>query len=110
MSEPEAQKRRIRFLEPDGMRWLERYAEDFQGRAIQYERVSDNEVVLPINDAMEFLYTYTWGKRHTSMKFRSSSVYSRQQPMRTVFEKRWVNKPTLLRYDISFRGLHGGTR
>ncbi|MEK4273751.1 class I SAM-dependent methyltransferase [Paenibacillus sp. FSL R7-0026] len=62
MSEPEAQKRRIRFLEPDGMRWLERYAEDFQGRAIQYERVSDNEVVLPINDAMEFLYTYTWGE------------------------------------------------
>ncbi|GAS81281.1 class I SAM-dependent methyltransferase [Paenibacillus amylolyticus] len=62
MSEPEAQKRRISFLEADGMRWLERYAEDFQGRAIEYERVSDNEVVLPINDAMEFLYTYTWGE------------------------------------------------
>lgn len=62
MSEPEAQKRQIRFLEPDGMRWLERYAEDFQGRAIEYERVSHNEVVLPINDAMEFLYTYTWGE------------------------------------------------
>ncbi|WP_342572715.1 class I SAM-dependent methyltransferase [Paenibacillus sp. FSL R5-0749] len=62
MSEPEAQKRRIRFLEPEGMRWLERYAEDFQGRAIKYERISDNEVVMPINDAMEFLYTYTWGE------------------------------------------------
>ncbi|MCP1183839.1 class I SAM-dependent methyltransferase [Paenibacillus sp. 1781tsa1] len=62
MSEPEAQKRRIRFLELDGMRWLERYAEDFQGRAIKYERISDNEVVMPINDAMEFLYTYTWGE------------------------------------------------
>ncbi|WP_458126555.1 class I SAM-dependent methyltransferase [Paenibacillus sp. Z3-2] len=62
MSEPEAQKRRIRFLEPDGMRSLERYTEDFQGRAIEFERISDNEVVMPINDAMEFLYTYTWGE------------------------------------------------
>ncbi|PQP81080.1 SAM-dependent methyltransferase [Paenibacillus sp. PCH8] len=62
MSEPEGQKRRIRFLEPDGMHWLERYAADFRGRAIEYERISDNEVVMPINDAMEFLYTYTWGE------------------------------------------------
>ncbi|MFE6073501.1 class I SAM-dependent methyltransferase [Paenibacillus sp. NPDC057886] len=62
MTEPEAQKRRIRFLEPDGMLWLERYAQDFQGRSIEFERISENEVVLDINDAMEFLYTYTWGE------------------------------------------------
>ncbi|PZT55109.1 class I SAM-dependent methyltransferase [Paenibacillus silvae] len=62
MSEPESLKRRIRFLEPDGMQWLERYAADFKGRVITYERLSDHEVMLPINDAMEFLYTYTWGE------------------------------------------------
>ncbi|MGC5771710.1 class I SAM-dependent methyltransferase [Paenibacillus pabuli] len=62
MTEPEAQKRRIRFLEPDGMLWLERYVQDFQGRSIEFERISENEVVLGINDAMEFLYTYTWGE------------------------------------------------
>jgi SAM-dependent methyltransferase len=62
MSEPETQKRRIRFLEPDGMRWLERYAADFKGREITFERLSDQEVLMPINDAMEFLYTYTWGE------------------------------------------------
>nr|WP_285888416.1 class I SAM-dependent methyltransferase [Paenibacillus polysaccharolyticus] len=62
MSEPESQKRRIRFLEPDGLRWLERYAADFKGRGISYERISDDEVIIPINDAMEFLYTYTWGE------------------------------------------------
>ncbi|MFS0869513.1 class I SAM-dependent methyltransferase [Paenibacillus xylanilyticus] len=62
MTEPEEQKRRIRFLEPEGMRWLERYAQDFQGRAITFERVAENEAVLNINDAMEFLYTYTWGE------------------------------------------------
>lgn len=62
MTEPQEQKRRIRFLEPDGMQWLERYAQDFQGRQITFERVAENEAVLNINDAMEFLYTYTWGE------------------------------------------------
>lgn len=61
MSEPESRKRRIRFMEPDGLSWLERYATDFKGRGISYERVSYDEVIMPINDAMEFLYTYTWG-------------------------------------------------
>jgi hypothetical protein len=44
------------------MRWLERYAADFKGREITFERLSDQEVLMPINDAMEFLYTYTWGE------------------------------------------------
>lgn len=61
MTEPTEQRRRIRFLEPDGMEWLMRYAEDFTGRRIEMERVSESEAVLPVNDAMEFLYTYTWG-------------------------------------------------
>jgi SAM-dependent methyltransferase len=62
MTEPEQQLRRIRFLEPDGMRWLERYRNDFAGRPIKFTRISDHEVILPVNDAMEFLYTYTWGE------------------------------------------------
>ncbi|MFB5673493.1 class I SAM-dependent methyltransferase [Paenibacillus terreus] len=62
MTEPEQQLRRIRFLEPDGMQWLERYRNDFAGRPIQFTRISDHEVIMPVNDAMEFLYTYTWGE------------------------------------------------
>lgn len=61
MTEPLEQRRRIRFLEADGMRWLERYAKDFAGRKIEYTVLGDDEVELPVNDAMEFLYTYTWG-------------------------------------------------
>jgi SAM-dependent methyltransferase len=61
MTEPVEQRRRIRFLEPDGMEWLMRYAQDFAGRHIEIERVGEHEAVLPVNDAMEFLYTYTWG-------------------------------------------------
>lgn len=62
MTEPEDLVRRIRFLEESGMQWLERYTQDFKGRPIIYEIVNENEVCMPVNDAMEFLYTYTWGE------------------------------------------------
>lgn len=63
MSEPENQDRIIRFLTEEGMDYLKRYQEDFQGRRIEFELVGQNEVLMPINDAMEFLYTYTWGEK-----------------------------------------------
>jgi len=62
MTEPEDQKRIIRFLSNEGMAFLEKYSKDFKGRQIQYQVIGQNEVVMPINDAMEFLYTYTWGE------------------------------------------------
>ncbi|OAB45965.1 class I SAM-dependent methyltransferase [Paenibacillus glacialis] len=62
MTEPTNQKRRIVFHEPDGIVWLRRYAHDFSGRSIQFEELNDHEAIVPINDAMEFLYTYTWGE------------------------------------------------
>ncbi|MGG3310371.1 class I SAM-dependent methyltransferase [Paenibacillus lautus] len=61
MTEPGDTWRRIRFREADGLEWLTRYASDFKGRVITYEQLSETEVRMPINDAMEFLYTYTWG-------------------------------------------------
>jgi SAM-dependent methyltransferase len=62
MTEPESLRRRIRFLEQDGLASLVRYAGDFAGRKIQYEVLGELEVLMPVNDAMEFLYTYTWGE------------------------------------------------
>ncbi|MEK4354806.1 class I SAM-dependent methyltransferase [Paenibacillus sp. FSL R5-0475] len=62
MTEPTALLRKVRFLEDDGMAWLERYAKDFSGRQLQYQRLGEEEVLMPVNDAMEFLYTYTWGE------------------------------------------------
>ncbi len=62
MTEPTVQQRRITFLEPDGMAALERYVRDFQGRTIRYEVRDEQTVQMPVNDAMEFLYTYTWGE------------------------------------------------
>lgn len=63
MTEPEDQVRVIRFLSKDGMDFLTRYANDFRGRTIAFEPTGLNEVRMPINDAMEFLYTYTWGEK-----------------------------------------------
>jgi SAM-dependent methyltransferase len=63
MTEPVEQKRIIQFLSEDGMEFLERYAGDFKGRQIQYAVTGHNEVIMPVNDAMEFLYTYTWGEK-----------------------------------------------
>ena len=62
MTEPEGVRRIIRFRSREGMEFLKRYAEDFRGRPIRYETVGRNEVSMPVNDAMEFLYTYTWGE------------------------------------------------
>ena len=50
MTEPTALLRKVRFLEEDGMAWLERYAKDFAGRQLQYQRLGEEEVLMPVND------------------------------------------------------------
>lgn len=62
MSEPKDAKRIIRFNAAEGIDFVKRYTNDFKGRAIQYELIGRNEVKMSINDAMEMLYTYTWGE------------------------------------------------
>lgn len=62
MSERKQEDRIIRFKTDDGMPFFLRYANDFKGRRIQYEILDDSRIRLGVNDAMEFLYTYTWGE------------------------------------------------
>ncbi|MGW9127468.1 class I SAM-dependent methyltransferase [Paenibacillus chitinolyticus] len=62
MTEPVEMKRRIRFLAQEDKEWLLRYTGDFAGRQIQVEYAENGDAVMPVNDAMEFLYTYTWGE------------------------------------------------
>ena len=63
MSQPKEAKRIIRFKSSDGITFLKRYKQDFKGRDIEYDIIGQNEVIMPINDAMEMLYTYTWGEQ-----------------------------------------------
>lgn len=62
-TEPEDQKRIIRFKSSEGMKFLKWYADKFEGRKIQYSVIGQNEVLMPVNDALEMLYTYTWGEQ-----------------------------------------------
>ncbi len=52
----------IVFKNADDIKILERYQKDFKGRNIQYQRINEDSIKMPANDAMEFLYTYTWGE------------------------------------------------
>ncbi|MDA7026398.1 hypothetical protein PJ311_07175 [Bacillus sp. CLL-7-23] len=62
MTESKKETRRIRFKDSSGMDFFKRYLHDFKGRKIQVLGIEKDAVTLYINDAMEFLYTYTWGE------------------------------------------------
>jgi cyclopropane fatty-acyl-phospholipid synthase-like methyltransferase len=63
MTEPTDMQRIIKFRSEEGLVFLKQYAADFKGRDIHYEMMGQNEVKMHVNDAMEFLYTYTWGEQ-----------------------------------------------
>lgn len=53
--------RRLRLLAEDARGMLELFAAQFEGRPITYRDLPDGRVEMDAHDAMEFLYTYTWG-------------------------------------------------
>ncbi|MDD2490211.1 MAG: class I SAM-dependent methyltransferase [Bacilli bacterium] len=59
-TEPDT-KRIIEFKTDDGLDFFYNYERDFKGRKIEYQLLDKKRLLLPVNDAMEFLYTYTWG-------------------------------------------------
>jgi SAM-dependent methyltransferase len=53
--------RRIRFIAPDARSTFDLFVAQFEGRTIGFREVAPSVVELSTADAMEFLYTYTWG-------------------------------------------------
>ena len=53
--------RRLRLLAPDARELFDLYAAQFEGRRIAWSDLPDGRIELSSADAMEFLYTYTWG-------------------------------------------------
>ncbi|KZR57886.1 methyltransferase domain-containing protein [Pseudobacillus badius] len=51
----------IKFKDPRDVTKVEKFVQDFEARSIQCTVVADGCVEMLMNDAMEFLYTYTWG-------------------------------------------------
>lgn len=55
------ENRIITFKTEEDREIFNRYVSDFKGRKIKYEALEPLVVKLDVNDAMEFLYTFTWG-------------------------------------------------
>jgi SAM-dependent methyltransferase len=53
--------RRLRLVAPDARELLPLFAAEFEGRRVTWRDLPDGRVELGAWDAMEFLYTYTWG-------------------------------------------------
>lgn len=68
--------RLITFKNPEDIKVLEQYVTDFKGRKIEYKLHSKpNTVIMNVNDAMEFLYTYTWGKESYAQEVQEQFGY-----------------------------------
>jgi hypothetical protein len=65
----------IEFKNKNDINIFYRYVHEFKGRKIEYELLSDNKVKLDINDAMEFLYTYTWGEESFALEVQEQFGY-----------------------------------
>ena len=74
-TEPENQYRIIEFRNIEDLKILDRYCNDFKGRKITYEKIDNNKVKMLVNDAMEFLYTYTWGEDSYPLEIQEQFGY-----------------------------------
>lgn len=75
MEENKDAYRIIEFYNPKDIEILNRFCHDFQGRNIKYTKLSENKVKLLVNDALEFLYTYTWGEEAYPMEVQEQFAY-----------------------------------
>lgn len=75
MTSPKEQYRLIEFKNPQDIEILKRYCLDFEGRKISFEQLDKNTVKMLVNDAMEFLYTYTWGEQAYPLEVKEQFGY-----------------------------------
>ncbi len=81
------EKRIIEFKNKNDINILKRYKKDFKGRDIKFDIIDDNKVILDINDAMEFLYTYTWGEESYSHEVQEQfGYYTKKEYEQTVID------------------------
>lgn len=70
-----SKNRIIEFKNKNDINILKKYKNDFKGRDIEYKILSDNRVLINENDAMEFLYTYTWGEEAYALEVKEQFGY-----------------------------------
>ena len=74
-TEPENTYRIIQFVNKDDINILDNYCKDFKGRKITYTSIDENKFKMLVNDAMEFLYTYTWEENSYSLEVKEQFGY-----------------------------------
>lgn len=99
MTEPKEEWRQIEFKLPNGLDFFKRYVNDFKGRQIEFEQINESTVQLPINDAMEFLYTYTWGEEAYPHEVQEQFGYFTPAEYKDVIQKVIGNKGKVLLFD-----------
>ena len=58
---PKHELRLLQFCCEDARNFFDAFCREFKGRTIGYEYIDDNTIRIDSADAMEFMYTYTWG-------------------------------------------------
>lgn len=99
MTEPKEEWRQIEFKLPNGLDFFKRYVNDFKGRQIEFEQINETTVQLPINDAMEFLYTYTWGEEAYPHEVQEQFGYFTPAEYKDVIKRVIGNKGKVLLFD-----------
>ncbi|MCY9262652.1 class I SAM-dependent methyltransferase [Bacillus haynesii] len=99
MTENKEETRRIRFKDPDGMDFLNRYVHDFKGRKVQILEAEKDTAVLFVNDAMEFLYTYTWGEEAYPHEVQEQFGYFTPSEFRRCIEKELGERANILVFE-----------
>ncbi|MCY7861730.1 class I SAM-dependent methyltransferase [Bacillus haynesii] len=99
MTENKEETRRLRFKDPDGMDFLKRYVHDFKGRKVQILEAEKDAAVLFVNDAMEFLYTYTWGEEAYPHEVQEQFGYFTPSEFRRCIEKELGERANILVFE-----------
>jgi SAM-dependent methyltransferase len=98
MAEDTEVERIIHFKDPKGMKWLKDYQSQFKGRNIQYKALSAHSVRMPVNDALEFLYTYTWGDESFSHEVNEQFAYFTPSGFRTFIQETFGEKMSIVHF------------
>lgn len=77
----------MKFKDPDGLSKLEMFHRDFKGLDDGYSKfqvLNDKSVIIDINYAREFLYTYTWGDESYAHEVQEQFGYATLKEMKNL--------------------------
>ncbi len=93
------EKRIISFKNKEDIKILENYKRDFKGRQIEYKILENGNVLMSVNDAMEFLYTYTWGEQSYAHEVKEQFGYYTPNEYIEAIKSAFDNKMKVVHMD-----------